>query len=201
MNDLLRFMIVSSLLAITFFSCEDEVAEDIEKEENVKELLDMLASEDYFPIHIGDSLQITEFPVRTFDALEIIEGIEYFRQVSDHSTTWYRKTSTGKVYQKRADEDEYLRFDLSADIDEKWTYKEKAEGFTWHAKLMSKSDTVLIDDYLFTDCYRFYYDIEETADEEHTVWLAPGIGIVRISGQLGDSNVECARIDDIKFCL
>jgi len=45
--------------------------------------------------------------------------------------------------------------------------------------MMSKTDTVKIGNTTLTNCYHFYFDDPQLADDEYSIWLAPGIGCIK----------------------
>lgn len=161
-----RTVILSLLL---FISCNKD---DIDSKIN------MLDTSDYFPLNIGDYHKLDFTPKRTIEKVVEIDGIEYFQQNSDYDTLFYRKTSDGKIYQKTKIQNEVLKFDLNAETGTSWNYKFDGSELIWNATLTSKNETIKVDNYTFENCYEFYYDIPQLADEEHIIRLAPGVGIV-----------------------
>ena len=162
-------ILVSSLFMLT--SCEKDKS-DLDSK------IDLLDSNDYFPLHTGDYWELDFIPKRTIDKEIEIDGIDYFQQNSEYGTIFYRKTSDGKIYQKTETGNEILKFDLNAEIGKAWTYKFDGSDFIWNATLTSKNETIELDNHTFFNCYRFYFDVPQLADEEHIIWLAPGVGIV-----------------------
>jgi hypothetical protein len=56
-----------------------------------------------------------------------------------------------------------------------------------------------IGDYVFENCYKFSYDIAPLADDEHLIWLAPGVGFIEenYSGGNGQNTLTEVRINGV----
>lgn len=78
-----------------------------------------------------------------------------------------------KIWVKEFDDPSGIKFDLDAKVNDTWKFNK------WNVSLASKADTVFINDTFIGYCYLFYLDIPEMADDEHTIWLAPGIDFVQ----------------------
>jgi hypothetical protein len=120
--------------------------------------------------------------------------------VSQVDTVYYRKTPDGKVYERRTTTEEILRFDLSADEGQTWTFKTIGFDEAWNATLVSKNDVVSMGDHTFVNCYRFFFDNPQWLDEEQIIWLAPGIGFIEeySTGGTGDRMIlKKARINGV----
>jgi hypothetical protein len=160
-----------------------------------------LDAEDYFPLHINNYWQLSGFPVRSIAELKTIDNLEYYTMVSDEDTTYYRETTDGRVYQRTKASTEILRFDLGANEGDMWTYPDEDLHYEWNAVLSGKSETVIVGGRSFENCYRFSFDIPQMADDEHVVWLAPGIGFIEeyYSGGSGQTLLTEARIDGVEI--
>ncbi len=177
-----------------FISCENE--------DDIGSKLELLDNEDYFPLHLGNFWELTKIPKMTIDTNETLDGKNYFRMVTAFDTVYYRKTTDGKVYERTKASDEILKFDLSANADDTWTYHDETFEEGWHVTLVSKTETVELDGVTFENCYRFYFDVPSWADEAHSIWLAPGIGIIEQSfayGTAGGKVLEKAKIDGVEL--
>lgn len=67
--------------------------------------------------------------------------------------------------------------------------------------LISKTESIELNSSTLNNCYRFYFDIPEVADEEHVVWLDPVIGIVEeayFGGILERRKLSKAKIDGVE---
>lgn len=149
-------------------------------------------SVDYFPLQVGNFWEMSFVGTRTIDQIVTLDGKDYYRMVSvrvwksgtvTKDTVFYRKVE-GKVYQRGTKStDEILRFDLSASSGQTWTYpKDPATTFNphpWNVTLRTVSDTVHLGNDTLRSCYRYLFDIPQSADEESNIYLAPGIGIVK----------------------
>ena len=170
-----RSTLVFPFLLITFFillvSCESKDTRDIDSK------LEMLTGAGYFPLHEGNFWELSSLGERTIDTTIQLDGYTWYRMVS-LDTVFYWSAGNGKIYKRTASTDEILKFDLNAEVGETWSYP-AGSGFHWNATLQSKCETVTLDNYEFRNCYKFFYDVPELADEEHSVWLAPDVGFVR----------------------
>jgi|GEM_PF-1134885 len=177
---LINLIVVVTLL--TFNSCKKTISTtDI--------------NDDYFPLAVGNYWELSHRGTYTVDQIVNIEGKQYFRVTfaSNLSTTlppirdtmYYRKTADGKVYKRDHATNEYLKFDFKATKGQSWNYKRENvpidDNFTWKATLKSVSDTLHLGNDIIENCYRYYFDIFQMADEEEIITLAPGIGIVKES--------------------
>jgi hypothetical protein len=128
----------------------------------------------YLPLAIGnywimddtDNIYIqtiTETKVldqKTYYAIKTKYDTSYIRNENDKIVEYYKgKTS--------------VKFDLTANVNDTWKYRD------YTATLTSKTDTITIGGQEIKNCYRFYYDIPASIDEEHAIWLAPGIGFIQ----------------------
>jgi len=73
-----------------------------------------------------------------------------------------------------------LSFDLASEEGETWLYKEGKFGDTWYLTLLDKDDTVTVGNGTFVDCYCYWFDIPQMADDERMVWFAPVLASLRI---------------------
>lgn len=186
-------LLVSILVIIT--SCEKDNGD-------INSRIDLLDDNDYFPLHAGDYWELDFIPKRTIVGEIEINGVDYFQQNSEYDTIFYRKTSDGKVYQKTKTGNAILKFDLNAEIGETWTYKFDDSDFIWNATLTSKSETIELDNHTFSNCYRFYFDVPQLADEEHIKWLAPGVGIIEeayLGGTADRKKLNKAGINGVEI--
>ena len=170
-----RIITLLFCLCVLFISCS--------KEALLKADIRALRQHGYFPLHIGNEWDyLSGLQVRT-DIQETIDGIEYYRFISSRGnradTTYYREDSH-KIFEKSVGRLEILRFDLKAKERETWSFEEFPDTpYQFIASLTDKDATVDTENFEFRNCYQFYYDIPELADDEHEIFLAKGIGLVK----------------------
>jgi hypothetical protein len=133
---------------------------------------------DYLPMQINNYWDIEHSSRITITGTRVIENKTYFEFVQDSDTTYYRNENN-KIFCRRLTHPESVLFDLTAHVDETWKYQPWNETMAWNITLVSTSDTVLINHTKIPNCYHFYFDIPGAADEEHGIWLAPGIGFIK----------------------
>jgi hypothetical protein len=169
------------------------------------------SGKDYFPLNVGNYWELSFRGTRTIDQIVNLDGKDYYRMVSvtvwpngstTKDTVYYRKTADGKVYQRDKNTSEILKFDLTASKGKMWHYTTENPIYPlpWNATLQNKTDTVVVNNNTLENCYRYYFDYPQTADEESAIWLAPGIGVVReewIGGPANRIAITKARINGI----
>jgi hypothetical protein len=161
--------------------------------------LNLLDTTDYFPLHLGNYWKIGSDLI-TIDSMKNINDTIYYRKVVPYGE-WgnYRKTADGKVYTRSYiygnNKQEVLNFDLVAPEGHTWSFTTTGDRWEkkWNATLISKNATVRVGDFLFKNCYKYYFDSPQWADEEHIMWLAPGIGLVKIASDGIESTYEGGR--------
>ena len=131
-----------------------------------------MAGNDYLPISNGNYWKMQYAEKRAIDGKTKIDGKEYYVMQDGEYKFFYRKEKN-KVWVKEFDDPPGIKFDLNAKINDTWKYND------WNVTLISKTDTVFINKKFITNCYSFYLDIPEMVDDEHIIWLAPGIGFIK----------------------
>ncbi len=131
---------------------------------------------DYLPMQAGNYWEIEHTPKIIITGTKVIDNKTYFEFIQAMDTTYYRNEN-GKIYARNIAGAESVKFDLTANVNETWTYNSGAE---WIVKMVSKTDTLLINHTKVPNCYHFFFDIPSAADEEHGIWLAPGIGFIKL---------------------
>ena len=112
--------------------------------------------QDYYPLQVGNVWYNSAVP-EFIDSTVIIDSVEYFEFCLPFDCYYFREDSSGNIYVRYAKEsEEYLIFKIDAEIGETWFCK-KYDGWDFEATLESKSDTVIIKDTTYSECYRFYY--------------------------------------------
>ena len=131
---------------------------------------------DYLPMQSGNYWEIEHTPKITITGTKVIDDKTYFEFIQTPDTTYYRNED-GKIYARHLTENESVKFDLTAKVKDTWTYN---TGDEWIVKMVSKTDTLLINHTKVPNCYHFFFDIPGAVDEEHSIWLAPGIGFIKL---------------------
>jgi hypothetical protein len=189
-------LIISFIIALSFIRCK--------KDSTVNQ------GDDYFPLQVGNYWEFKAFNGNPFkyqiDSIKNLEGKDYFRMlrsgflISGTDTVYYRKDPASIVYERRRTTQEVLKVNLSVPVGTKWDYAiDSHSGHKWWASLGSKTDTVKCSNYTFENCYRYFYNVEETADEEYWWFLAPGVGIVKdMNASFPASRLTKAKINGVE---
>lgn len=142
-------------------------------------------SGDYLPMQIENYWEIKDAGKITITGTKVLDNKQYYVFSEGTFDKLYRNENN-KIYTISAFGNEYLIYDLKASVNEVWQYQ--IDGTIWNAQLQSKTDTITINNTKITNCYRFYFDSPLMADDENTVWLAPGIGFIKIQCMYCISN-------------
>jgi hypothetical protein len=126
----------------------------------------------YLPLDIGNYWQLDHSAKNEIVGTKLIDNKSYYSVLYQDDTSYYR-IENDKVIVIEYTENASVKFDLSADVNESWKYN------SYTVKLLSTTDTISINNQKIINCYQFYYDIPGVVDEEHSIWLAPGIGIIQ----------------------
>ncbi len=138
------------------------------------------AASTYFPQQIGNWWEYEGTRREIVDTLQW-QGLSYYVWATTYSsnndayvdTAYYRVDQDQRVYVKYdITQAESLLFDFSLDAGETLEADGKKITLTSTKANIKPSNTQI------SDCFSFYYDIPGLADDEHTIYLAPGIGIV-----------------------
>jgi hypothetical protein len=129
---------------------------------------------DYLPMQVNNYWDFEHVSKISISGTNIIDNKTYFQFLSGTDTSYYRKEN-GKVYVRRSYETEALLYDLTAKEGDVWQYH------NWNVKMVSKKDTLLVNNAKVPNCYQFFFDIPGAIDDEHSIWLAPGIGFIRMN--------------------
>jgi hypothetical protein len=187
----LAFLMLNILL-VHLISCR--------KEENIQAKLDKLKGQGYFPMQVGNYWKFSDISVIKIDAIEEIDGKEFYRFIWEMDTTFYRETSDGKIVYLSNSKEEKLLYDLSGEVGDRWTIEKSSKDSTY-MELSSKNDTIDINKYVFHNCYKYFSDGYDSLiiDNESSSWLAPNIGKIQIAGGTGIKKLEEVQIDGIKI--
>jgi hypothetical protein len=158
----MKKLIFSAVLAFSLFSCKKD-------DTNVD-----TGTNDYFPLEVGNKWEFEYDEFIEVIGTTTISGKTYYALKGNYDTTYYR-IGSNKVYfvNRKVSDSEKNIFDLNASKGQTWNYGE------YKVKMVSKTDTVLINNRKITGCYNFFFDIPEAIDEEHSIWLAPGYGFIQ----------------------
>ena len=127
---------------------------------------------DYLPLANGNYWKMSHGEKWIIDGTKVVDGREFFILKDDEHEFLYHKEG-GKIWVKEFDDPPGVKFDLDANVNDTWKYNK------WNIILISKTDSVTIHNHLICNCYHFYLDIPLMTDDEHSIWLATGIGFVK----------------------
>lgn len=129
---------------------------------------------EYLPLQVNNFWLIDHFGQLTVIGNKVIENKTYFALVQGTDTNYYRNENN-KIYVRRTDVDESVKFDLTVGVNESWQFQ------GWTVSLVSKTDTIAINNTKIPNCYHFFFDIPMSVDAAHSIWLAPGIGFIKMT--------------------
>jgi hypothetical protein len=131
--------------------------------------------EDYFPLQEGNVWYLSSIP-EYIEEKVIINNVEYYKFRYSTDYFYYRKDISGKVYGKSSESEEFLKYDLQADVGDSWIYEDQ---FKFKVILESKTETVKAPIGTFYNCYKFSFYGLNVIDADHSIWLAPEVGKVK----------------------
>lgn len=173
----LKLFIAVVSISISLQSCEkDEKA--------------ITLSSDYLPLEIGNYWQLDHSEKKEVVSKTILDGKDYYLLRYLNDTSYYR-VENNKVYVIEHTDKESLKFNLSARVNATWNYHSQT------VKLVSKTDTIVINNKKIANCYHFYFDNPIWVDDEHSIWLAPGIGFIQ--EQCGECPYPFRKLDKAKI--
>lgn len=155
----LIFLIVLSTISIFLQSCK-------------KEPVKIILTDDYLPLEVGNYWQLDYTDKKEIIGTKIINNKSYFilKYLSD--TTYYR-IENDKIFVIENNKSESVKFDLSANVHDTWKFN------LYNVTLSSRTDSITMNNHKIYNCLAFYFDVPIMVDEEHFIWLAPGIGFIQ----------------------
>jgi hypothetical protein len=178
----LRIMVVLLNVTICLLSCD-------KKEEKAT------FTNVYLPLETGNYWQFDNTDKKEIIGTKIINGKTFYSLKYLSDTTYYR-IENDKVFVIEHTGSAAVKFNLSANVNETWNFN------SYIVKMVSKTDTITINNQKIINCCHFYFNIPVAVDDEHSIWLAPGIGFIQ--ERCGEcmypvSKLNKARIGGIDF--
>ncbi|RYU94698.1 hypothetical protein [Emticicia agri] len=125
----------------------------------------------YLPLAVGNYWKIDGVNTRTITETKVFDQKTYYAITSSYDTSYVRNENDKIIEYYKGKTS--VRFDLTAAVNATWQYRD------YTVKLISKTESITIGGQTIQNCYRFYMDIPAMADDEHAIWLAPGIGFIQ----------------------
>lgn len=144
----------------------------------------------YLPLETGNYWQLDYLDKTEVVGTKNMNNKVYYLLQYQNDTSYYR-IENNKVYVIGNESNEAVKFNLSAKVNDTWNF------YSYTVKLVSKTDTVTINNTKIKNCYQFYFDIPGMVDDEHSIWLAPGIGFVQ--QQCGECLHFIQKLDKAKI--
>lgn len=144
----------------------------------------------YLPLEVDNYWQLDYLAKREIVGTKKIGNKNYYLIQYENDTAYYR-IENDKVYVIEYEDSESVKFNLSANVNDTWNYN------SYKVKLISKTDTIIVNNTKFVNCLQFYYDVPGMVDEEHSIWLAPNIGFVQ--EQCGECLHQIKKLDKVKI--
>lgn len=147
-------------------------------------------SGDYLPLGIGNYWQLDYSQKKEVVSKTTIHNKEYYAIRYLDDTSYYR-IENGRIYAIEYADTESLKFNVSARVNDTWKYHSQT------VKLISKTDTLVINQKEIANCYHFSFDNPVWIDDEHGIWLAPGIGFIQ--EQCGECQHPFRKLDKARI--
>ena len=163
------------------------------KKDNDERLLKLPVGQNIYPLEVGNYWEYGNTRDQV-DSIVNSNGFDYFMVVTFPlnieksngryfvDTAYYRNEGNKTLYKHRLIDEDILLFDFSmAKGDEiliPYNF-EPERNDSEKIFLSEKYDTVRLNTTIVDSCYRFYYDVIQWVDEEHTIWVRPYLGIVK----------------------
>ena len=160
--------------------------------EEVSRTLAEKQSSNYLPLEVGNfwDFKATNGPTdavvqhREVKGTAFVKGQKYYLVISSGQSgqswvdsVYYRVETNGDVYTyRRRTDSEELKYKLFAGDGDTWSYVIADDD---KMDVMVHIKTVATGAATIEDCKAYYFDVEQWADEEETITLAPGVGFFR----------------------
>jgi hypothetical protein len=125
----------------------------------------------YLPLNVGNYWKLGDSDTRTVTETRVFDQKTYYAITTPYDTSYVRNEK-GKIIEYYKGKNS-VKFDLTAHVNTTWQYRD------YKVTLTNKTDSIKIGGQTIKNCYRFYFDVPAVMDEEHAVWLAPGIGFIQ----------------------
>jgi hypothetical protein len=154
-----QLSIALAIASLSLISCKEE-------DRNVN------STNGYLPLETGNYWHFNDLGKIEVNGIKTMNGKTYYFVRQDNDTSYYRIESD-HIWVMDQGNDESVKFDLSANVNDTWKFN------SYTVKFVSKADTVIINSQKIPNCYQFYFDIPATEDAGYSIWLAPGIGFIQ----------------------
>lgn len=134
--------------------------------------------QEYLPMQVQNYWEIQDYVKYTITGTKVLDHKTYFVFVQGSDTSYYRNENN-KIYVRRASGNESVKFDLTADASQAWEFQDG--GTAWNVSRSNTTDTITINNTKIPNCYQFTFDLPMTVDATHSIWLAPGIGFIKMT--------------------
>jgi len=148
--------------------------------------------------NVGNYWQYENGEEVKIDTTISINGLTYYRQVTNYDTT-YMRIEDGKIYQGNPDGFESLKFNINAREGSNWSFQySEDDNYIYNVTLVESNKTLVVNDHRFQNCKIFYFDIPEFADEESLIWVSPYYGVIATQSVAwgGINELDLVIIDD-----
>jgi hypothetical protein len=151
------------LLILVVFSCQKDQLTKIE------------VSSEYFPLKVGNFWNYELDGKYLVKDSQILDGKEYFEIINDYGTSSFYVIRDNKIYVRdlSLDSKEEMKFDLTAQTNDTWTYGSGS------VTLANRNTTISIGNIQVDSCLQFDFYNKNLIDYGYSTWLAPGIGLIQ----------------------
>jgi hypothetical protein len=133
---------------------------------------EIIITNNYLPLVVGNYWQLDYSAKTEVTSIVTRNGKSFYELISGTDTAYYR-IENSKIYVDEHNQGEAVKFNLAVGINNTWNYH------SYIVRLVSKTDTIIINNTEIPDCAHFYFDVPGMVDDEHSIWLAPGIGFIQ----------------------
>jgi hypothetical protein len=145
---------------------------------------------EYFPLTVGNFWKLEHTEKLEVTGTKTLNNKLYFVLKWYSDTTCYR-VENDKIFVIDHSSNESVKFNLAANVNSTWNYD------SYEVTLVSKTDSINIHEHKYYNCYHFYFNAPGVVDEEHSIWLAPGIGLIQES--CGECMYPIRKLDTAKI--